>query len=85
MIPKSADTTLGTLIIYSVNFNKLSARWRKDWVKASSELAQDRRAWSAFVRDVVNVIGNAGSAHPKWMSPPVQVRDWLSVIPVIRN
>ncbi len=29
------------------------ARWRKDWVKVSSELAQDRRAWSASVRDVV--------------------------------
>ncbi len=23
------------------------ARWRKDWVKVSSELAHDRRAWSA--------------------------------------
>ncbi len=30
-----------------------NARWRKDWVKVSSELAQDRRAWSASVRDVV--------------------------------
>ncbi len=26
-----------------------NARWRKDWVKVSSELAQDRRAWSASV------------------------------------
>ncbi len=26
------------------------ARWRKDWVKVSSELAQDRRAWSASGR-----------------------------------
>ncbi len=32
------------------------ARWRKDWVKVSSELGQDRRAWSASVRDVVNAI-----------------------------
>ncbi len=39
------------------------ARWRKDWVKVSSELAQDRRAWSASVRDVVNAIGDAGSTH----------------------
>ncbi len=40
------------------------ARWRKDWVKVSSELAQDRRAWSASVRDVVNAIGDAGSTRP---------------------
>ncbi len=25
------------------------ARWRKDWVKVSSELAQGRRAWSASI------------------------------------
>ncbi len=36
------------------------ARWRKDWVNVSSELAQDRRAWSASVRDVVNAVGDAG-------------------------
>ncbi len=30
----------------------------------SSELAQDRRAWSTSVRDVVNAIGGAGSACP---------------------
>ncbi len=30
------------------------ARWRKDLVKVSSELAQSRRAWSVSVRDVVN-------------------------------
>ncbi len=35
------------------------ARWKKDWLKASSELAHDRRAWNAFVRDVVNLIGDA--------------------------
>ncbi len=35
------------------------ARWRKDWVKVSIELAQDRRAWGASVRDVVNAIGDA--------------------------
>ncbi len=40
------------------------ARWRSDRVKVSSELAQDRRAWSASVRDVVNAIGDAGSTRP---------------------
>ncbi len=40
------------------------ARWRKDWVKVSSEVAQDRRAWNASVRDVVNAIGDAGSTRP---------------------
>ncbi len=38
------------------------ARWRRDWVKVSSELAQDRRAWSVSVRDVVNFIGNADAS-----------------------
>ncbi len=41
------------------------AQWRKDWVKVSSELAKDRRAWSASVRDVVNAIGDAGSTRPE--------------------
>ncbi len=36
------------------------ARWRKDWVKVSSELAQDRRTLGASARDVVNSIGDAG-------------------------
>ncbi len=40
------------------------ARWRKNWVKVSCELTQDRRAWSASVRDVVNAIGDAGSTRP---------------------
>ncbi len=29
------------------------------------ELAQDRRAWSASVRDVVNAIGDAGASTSK--------------------
>ncbi len=41
------------------------ARWRKDWVKVSSELAHNRRAWSAAVRDVVNAIGDADSTRPE--------------------
>ncbi len=32
-------------------------------MKASSELAQARRAWSASVRDVVNSIGDADSVQ----------------------
>ncbi len=40
-------------------------RWRKDWVNISSDLAQDRRAWSASVRDVVNSTGDAGSTRPR--------------------
>ncbi len=40
------------------------ARWTQDWVKVSSELVQDRRAWGASVRDVVNAIGDAGSTRP---------------------
>ncbi len=40
------------------------ARWRKGTVKVSSELAQDGRACSASVRDVVNAIGDAGSTCP---------------------
>ncbi len=37
------------------------------------ELAQDCRAWSASVRDVVKVIGDAGSTRPGGMPTPVQV------------
>ncbi len=49
------------------------ARWRQDWVKVSSELAQDRRDWSGSVRDVINAIGDAGSTRPGWMPTQVQV------------
>ncbi len=44
-------------------------------MKVSSALAQDRRAWSASIRDVVNPVGNAGSTHPGGMPPQVQVWD----------
>ncbi len=40
------------------------ARWRKDGVKVPNELAQDRPAWSASVRDVVYSIGVVGSTRP---------------------
>ncbi len=39
------------------------ARWRKDWVKVSSELAKDHRVWAASIRDVINPIGDAGSTR----------------------
>ncbi len=41
------------------------ARWRKCWVKISSELAQGRRAWSASVRDVINTVSDGGSMQVK--------------------
>ncbi len=36
----------------------------KDWEKVLSELAQDRRAWSDSIRDVVSSNGDAGSTRP---------------------
>ncbi len=58
-------------ITIKVNLEPLSGprvfghvRWRKDWVKFSSELAQNRRAWIASTRDVVNSIGDVGSTRP---------------------
>ncbi len=33
---------------------------RKDWVRVSSKLEQDRRAWDASIRDAVNSISDAG-------------------------
>ncbi len=53
-------------------------------MKVPSELAQDRRVWSASVRDVVSSIGDAGSTRPGWMPTQVQVstgeilRKWLN-------
>ncbi len=41
------------------------ARWRKVWVKISSELAQDRRDWGVSTRNVVNSIGDASPARPE--------------------
>ncbi len=35
--------------------------WKNDWVKITNELAQERRAWGASIRDVVNSIGDTGS------------------------
>ncbi len=45
-------------------------------MKVSSELAQDRRAWSASVRDVVNAIVDVGSTRPCSMPAQVQVREF---------
>ncbi len=41
------------------------ARWRRDRMKVSSELTQDRRAWGASIRDAVNSIGGVGAIHPE--------------------
>ncbi len=41
------------------------AQWRKNWVKVSSELTQDRRAWVVPIRDDTNSIGDYGSTHPQ--------------------
>ncbi len=54
-----------------------SLRWRKDWVKVFNELAQDRRAVSASVRDVVNSIGDASLTHPGRMPTHVRVSKLL--------
>ncbi len=37
-------------------------------MKVSCDLAQDRRAWGASIRDVVNSIGDAGSNRRKLVS-----------------
>ncbi len=43
-------------------------------MKVSSKLAQDRRAWGASIRDVVNWIGDAGSTNPGRMLTRVQTK-----------
>ncbi len=45
-------------------------------MEVSNELAQDRRAWSATVRDVVNSIGDAGSTRPGGIPTQVQVSEF---------
>ncbi len=61
----------------------VQARWRNDWVKVSSELAHDRRAWSASVREAVNAIGDAGSTRPGWM--PKQISSSKSIQKALRK
>ncbi len=39
------------------------ARWRKGWVKVSSELGQDRRSCNAHFRGVVSSIDDASSTR----------------------
>ncbi len=46
-------------------------------MKVSSELVQDRRAWSASIRDVVNEIGDAGSTRPGVLR--AQVMDFVQL------
>ncbi len=50
------------------------ARWRKDWVEVSSALAQDRRAWGASIRAVVNSIAECRNKYlygseSLWLGP----------------
>ncbi len=40
-------------------------------MKVSSDLAHDRQARGASIRDVVSSIGDAGSTHPGWTPPQV--------------
>ncbi len=42
------------------------ARWRMDWVKVSSELAQCCRAWGTYIRDVVSSICDVGDCHQEY-------------------
>ncbi len=44
-----------------------------------SELSQDRRAWVASVRDVVNAIGDAGATHPRGMPTHVSKESVLVI------
>lgn len=38
--------------------------WNQDWLRLSVDLAQDRRAWVAMIRDVVRAKEEAGSTRP---------------------
>ncbi len=48
---------LGGLRVYGLR------RWNREWPVICTEMAQDRRAWSAIVRDAVNVL-EAGQIRP---------------------
>ncbi len=43
-------------------------------MKDSSQLAQDRRAWGASIRDVVKSIGGTGSTRVGLTPLPIQAR-----------
>ncbi len=47
-------------------------RRRKDWIKASCELAQDQWTRGAYMCDDVNSISDASSTRPGWMPQQVQ-------------
>ncbi len=40
------------------------ARRGKGWVKVPSELAEDHRAWVAFIQSVINSISGTSSTRP---------------------
>ncbi len=46
--------------------------WNKEWASLAMDLAQDRRAWSAAVRDAVNAM-DTDSARAGRMPSQVQV------------
>ncbi len=86
MISQTARQTGGQMKTWEttikVNLEPLSglrvfgnARWGKDWIEVSGELAQDRRAWRASTRDVVNSIGDVGSTRLRWMPTHDQEED----------
>ncbi len=56
---------VGDLSIIGVRYlrGELNSRCSFDWMKVSSELAQERRARSACVRNVVNSTSDAGSTR----------------------
>ncbi len=48
---------LGGPLVYGLR------RWNREWPSICIEMAQDRRAWSAAVRDAVNAL-EAGQLRP---------------------
>jgi len=38
-------------------------RWKRDWLQLAQELANDRRAWTAAIRDLLN---NEADSIPPW-------------------
>ena len=39
-------------------------RWNREWVEIAATEANNRQAWSAFVRDQIEALEGAGSTHP---------------------
>ncbi len=56
---------LSTMIKAGLEHLSGYARYRKNWVKVSSELAQDRRVWGDSIQYVVNSICDDGSTRSR--------------------